>query len=80
MTGDGEDLKVVLSAVNDLVPTLRANDENRFALLLEAPAGHVRSQGVRKLRNARFGEVVLLLVPVDRGVKALRYEAVINRS
>jgi hypothetical protein len=80
MTGDGQDLDVVLAQISNLTPVMRADDPNRFALLLEAPMDHAPSEGIRTFQNDDFGEVDLFVSPVDRGVEARRYEAVINRS
>jgi hypothetical protein len=79
MSGDGPDVTVVLTEINDLVPVMRADDQNRFALLLEAPADYPVIEGIRTLRHAAFGDVTLYVSSVDRGVDARHYEAVINR-
>jgi hypothetical protein len=80
MTGGGDDLDVVLAEINDLVPLLRAHDERRFALRFDAPRGHRRTEGIRTLHHRQVGNVVMFVSPVDRGAKALHYQAVINRT
>jgi hypothetical protein len=82
MTGGGDNLNVVLSAIDDLQPVARPGDPNRFALVFRTPASRARSAGgIRTLHNSRSGTTTTLFVsPVDRGVEAHWYEAVINRS
>jgi hypothetical protein len=81
MTGGGTgDLDVVLAEITDLRPVLRADDEDRFALLLHVPGGQRPISGIRTLRHPHIGEVALFVSPVDRGVDPVHYEAVINRS
>jgi hypothetical protein len=80
MTGGGNDVDVVLSEITDLVPRLRPDDPNRFALVFTAPRDHRPTSGIRTLQHDAFGQVALFVSPVDRGVKAHHYEAVINRS
>jgi hypothetical protein len=80
MTGGGEQLDVVLAEITDLRPLLRADDEDRFALLLHVPGSRRPTAGIRTLRHPDIGEVALFVSPVDRGVNPVHYEAVINRS
>jgi hypothetical protein len=80
MTGGGHNIKVVLTKVGDLTPVLRAHDPNRFALLFRIPDGRQPTPGIRSFRHPAVGTVDLFVSPVDRGAKALHYEAVINRS
>lgn len=80
MTGGGEQLDVVLAEITDLRPVLRADDEDRFALLLHVPGSQRPTSGIRTLRHPDIGEVALFVAPVDRGVNPVHYEAVINRS
>ena len=80
MTGGGHDVDVVLTDIADLLPTLRADDPNRFMLLLDAPRTHRPASGMRTLHHRDIGHVALFVSPVDRGAKAVRYAAVINRS
>jgi hypothetical protein len=80
MTGGGEQLDVVLAEITDLRPVLRADDEDRFALLLHVPGSRRPTSGIRTLRHPDIGEVALFVAPVDRGVNPVHYEAVINRS
>jgi hypothetical protein len=80
MTGDGVAVVVVLAAVSNLLPVLRKDDPNRFALLFEAPLNHARTEGIRTFHHHAIGPVSLFVSPVDRGVRARHYEAVINRS
>jgi hypothetical protein len=80
MTGAGDNLQVVLSEVADLLPVLRVDDPDRFALLFTATRGDPPTPGIRTFTHPELGEVALFVSPVDRGVNALHYEAVINRS
>lgn len=78
--GDTGDIDVVLAEITDLRPVLRADDEDRFALLLHVPVSQRPIAGIRTLRHPDIGEVALFVSPVDRGVNPVHYEAVINRS
>jgi hypothetical protein len=79
MTGGGDDVDVVLAEITDLSPVLRADDEDRFALLLHARGSHRLRAGTKTLRHHDLGAVALFISPVDRGVEPAHYEAVINR-
>jgi hypothetical protein len=80
MRGDGHDVEVVLTEINNLIPVLRAEDPNRFALLLKAPYRHLPVEGIRTFHHHGLGDVTLFVSPVDRGVDGRYYEAVINRA
>jgi hypothetical protein len=80
MTGDGHDVDVVLAQITDLSPVLRAADQDRFALLFDVSVGQPLASGIRTFHNDDVGEVSLFVSPVDRGIKAGHYEAIINRS
>lgn len=80
MTGGGVTVIVVLTKIGNLTPVLREDDPNRFVLLFEAPLNHERTQGIRRLYHDALRPVSLFVSPVDRGVRARHYEAVINRS
>lgn len=80
MTGGQTDVHVVLTAVHDLLPVLRPNDPNRFSLLFAVPRGHRCAEGTMTFHHRDLGRVDLFVSPVDRGIKARHYEAVINRS
>jgi hypothetical protein len=79
MSGAGPSIDVVLTEINDLVPVLRSEDPDRFALLLEAPADQPRTEGIRTFHNDAMGDVNLFVSSVDRGIDARHYEAIINR-
>lgn len=71
---------VVLSSVDDIAGAV-AGDENRFALLFTAPSSSVTApQGVYTFRQKAFGSADLFVVPVDRGVSARLYQAIVNRT
>jgi hypothetical protein len=70
----------VLAEISDLVPAMRAQDERRFALRFDAPRTHLRTEGIRTLHHPQLGDVSMFVSPVDRGVTALHYQAVINRT
>src|SRR5580658_10283029 len=80
MTGGGDDMKVVLAEINDIVSSRQSPDEDSFALVFRAPVAHARTDGSRTFRHPKMGHVSMFVAPIDRGVHALRYEAVINRS
>jgi len=79
MTGGGHSRKVVLAAVDDIAAA-PARDPNRFAVLFRTRrSSAAMPQGVYRFRHSTFGSVDLFVVPVDRGVRARYYQAVINR-
>jgi hypothetical protein len=78
MTGGGNHVTVVLAEVKDLAPAGSSADQ--FALLFKVPRRQRVSEGIRTLHHSAFGQVDLFISPVDRGVKARYFEAVINRS
>lgn len=80
VSGGSVDLRLVLTEINDLSPVLRADDEDRFSLIFEAPLGRRALDGIRTLRNERIGVVDLFVSRVERPIGAQRYQAVINRS
>lgn len=80
MTSGGHTVKVVLSEINDLLPTTRAGDENRFSLIFAAPKDEARSQGIEEFRHPEIGKMAMFVAPIDRGTQAVRFEAVVNRS
>src|ERR1700733_5036310 len=51
MTGEGEDVHVVLAEVTNLVPVLRKDDPNRFGLLFKAPLNHPPAEGIRTFHH-----------------------------
>jgi hypothetical protein len=79
MTGGAGAVEVMLAEINDLSPLRRAEDEDRFALLFEAPDGQPCPDGIRTFHHRSVGDVTLFVSPVDRG-QALRLQAVIDRS
>ncbi len=68
----------ILAEVNDL-PAADRGDEDRFALVFHVDRRNRPAQGLKQFRHAELGRVDLFAGPVDRGVKALRFEAVVNR-
>jgi hypothetical protein len=80
VTGEGEHFNVVLAEINDLGPSSRTGDEDRFSLVFEGPADHPRIEGIRTLSNSKIGDVSLFIAPIDRGVRAFRLQSVINRK
>jgi len=80
MTAGGTDVHVVLVGVHDLLPVLRPNDPNRFSLMLDVPRQGLCTAGIKTFHHRHLGRVDLFISPVDRGIKARHYEAVINRS
>jgi hypothetical protein len=78
-SGQGDTRHAVLAEVNDLVPAKTSGDEHRFALVFHAARGGKPESGVKRFHHPELGSVSLFAGPVDRGVKAARYEAIINR-
>jgi hypothetical protein len=79
MTGPGTDINVVLAEISDLRPASRPNDPKRFSLLFRAPHGKPRVSGMRTFQHADLGKVDLFVSPVDRGLEATHFEAIVNR-
>jgi hypothetical protein len=79
MTGDGNNFDVVLAEIDDLVPSSRTDDEDSFSLIFAAPANRPRGQGIRTFHSDRLGHVDLFVVPIDRGVRSLRLQSIVNR-
>jgi len=79
MTDGTEVIEVVLTEIVDLVPVLRAHDEDRFALMFEAPPGRLLPDGIRTFGHPSAGLASLFVSPVDRD-RSQRLQAVINRA
>jgi hypothetical protein len=76
---DGPDAQsVVLEDVAGLTGA-RAS-EGRFSLLFRGAKSSAWEQGTYDLQHKAIGKVRLLVVPVDRGVKAHRYQVIVNRA
>ena len=80
VSGEGNDFDVVLKEINDLGPSSRTDTENQFSLLFQGPADRSVTQGTLTFSNARTGNISLFVVPIDRGVKALNLQSIINRK
>jgi len=80
MTGGDTGVHVMLVGIHDLLPVLRPNDPNRFSLLFAVPRDHRCAEGIMTFHHRDLGRFDLFVSPVDRGLKARHYEAVINRS
>jgi hypothetical protein len=68
--------RVTLAEVNGLASARSSRDEDRFALVFRTPLGPRRPDGIHVVAHPRIGEAPVYLSAVDRGVKALNYEAV----
>jgi hypothetical protein len=79
MTGAGEEADVVLTAVGDVNPVAKPDDESRFSLIFAAPAGRARTDGIRTFSRDGFGAVALYVSPVGPDTEDRPYQAVINR-
>jgi hypothetical protein len=77
VTGDGHAFDVVLSEINDLLPSRGGDDEKRFSLVFSA-SPRPSTQGTRTFHNDRVGQVSMVVVPVGRGKKTLRLESIFN--
>jgi hypothetical protein len=80
VSGEGKHFDVVLKEINDLHPANRSDTENQFSLLFEGRANRSVTQGTMAFSNSRTGDLSLFVVPIDRGVKALRLQSIINRK
>jgi hypothetical protein len=72
--------RVVLAQVKGLSSARSAHDEDRFALLFQAPLGPRRPDGIHLLTHPRIGDASVFLSSVDRGAKLLSYEAIFYRA
>lgn len=79
MTGAGHKVDVVLDDVRDLKPALRPADEKRFLLLFSAARDHEPADGIRRFRNAKFGQIDLFVSPIGPGSESVNYQVIINR-
>ena len=79
LSGGGDNREVTLIEINDLLPVVRVQDEDRFALVFQAPRGHPPVNGMRTFHHDTVGDVVLFVSPVGRSDTVVHYEAVINR-
>jgi hypothetical protein len=80
VTGNGVSADAVLAEVTDLVPVLRPNDQDRFGLIFRPARGVVVPQGIYTFRQALAGTSTLFVAPVDRGLKGLCLQAIVNRK
>jgi hypothetical protein len=80
MRGNGSAYVVTVVSVDDIKPASATGDRHRFAVTFRGSRRHVADQGVYTLSAAGRRGFDLLVVPVDRGVAARHYQAVINRS
>jgi hypothetical protein len=77
MRGHGGAKEAVLVGIRDLVPVLRPDDEDRFALRFALPPDGLGGDGIRSFRHDRLGVVDLFIT--DPGNRSGRFEAVVNR-
>jgi hypothetical protein len=80
MRGTGSSLAVTVVGVHDIKPAAAAGDQHRFSVLLRGTRRQAAAQGVYTFAAAGLRGFDLLVVPVDRGVSARFYQAVINRA
>jgi hypothetical protein len=80
VSGEGKHFDVVLKEINDLGPSSRNDPENQFSLLFQGKADRSVRQGILTFSNSRAGKLSLFAVPIDRGVKALQLQSIINRK
>ncbi len=62
------------------LPGAGASSEGQFSLLLRGNRSTAWEQGTYDLHHRAIGTVRLLVVPVDRGVRARRYQIIVNRA
>lgn len=77
ISGNGLAIDAVLNEVNGLSPAAQAGDQNRFGLIFAL--GGPLPQGTYTFRQKKVGSVDLFAAPVDRGVKARCFQAIVNR-
>lgn len=67
-----------LVEISDLAGASVPGDELRFSLLFRVPRQATARHGVHRVHRPGFGALDLFIGPVDRGVRARCYEAVVN--
>ena len=77
ITGNGLAADAVLTEVTGLSPATQTIDQNRFSLVFTL--GGPLPQGIYTFRQKQLGNVDLFAAPVDRGVKARFFQAIVNR-
>jgi hypothetical protein len=79
MSGGGSGYDVVLTEIDDLDFSRADQSEDCFSLIFSGSTSRPRTSGIRTFRHAKIGAVDMFVSPVDRGVRALRLQSVINR-
>jgi hypothetical protein len=76
---DGErSIELTLTAIEDLTPVLKADDENRFNLIFSAPAAHAH-EGIFTLRRTGTATTTLFLSPIGTSDATQPLQAIVNR-
>jgi hypothetical protein len=74
----GASQAVVLETVSDIAPTRSGNSDRTFGLIFRGTKKAAWPQGMYVLQHRAIGRIRLLVVPVDRGVDARRYQIIVN--
>ena len=61
-----------------VVEHARTDHQEAFSVFFIGPADRFMQQGIRKIRNAQFGEIEIFLVPVAKTNDGFEYEAAFN--
>jgi hypothetical protein len=75
--GHGRRVTATLVSIGDVMGAPKGA-EKRFSAMLRAPRGHRLEQDVYHLSRAGYGAVRVLVVPVERGLKANLYQVIVN--
>ena len=62
------------------LPNAAPSSEGQFSLVFRGNRSTAWEQGSYDLHHRAIGTVRLLVVPVDRGKKARRYQVIVNRA
>jgi hypothetical protein len=76
----GASQSVALEAVSDVAPAKSGRKDQTYSLIFRGTRAAAWEQGTYVLQHRSIGRVRLLVVPVDRGADARRYQIIINRA
>jgi hypothetical protein len=76
----GSSQRVLLESISELAPAQPSRSDRTFGLVFRGTKAGGWEQGTYVLQHRAIGRIRLLVVPVDRGVDARRYQIVINAA
>jgi hypothetical protein len=76
----GASQRIQLETVADVAPARSGRSDRTFSLIFRGTKAAAWEQGMYVLQHRAIGRVRLLVVPVDRGVDARRYQVIVNAA